>query len=285
MKTEDLLALVNSGFLQEKEMDMWRAIAGDPYPMEKNPDEVPMFARFLEHGLALPASDFFKGLLKYYGTEYLNLNPNGISHVSVFMHFSKAFVGINPHWILFRKFFRVKPQPSTKDPRVVGRARIQMREDAADQYLPYKLIESNQDWKSKWFYTCNHHPELSKSSGKQPKHRVWWNIEPTMQEGIQLPELMKKIKALREAGLRAEHVAFSFMKRRVQPLMARDTLGYQYTGDEDTSRMPDDEVDDDDIIKRLGKIFNDIPPYTPCPVPEYSVAHPPNKVHSCDFYL
>jgi uncharacterized membrane-anchored protein len=34
---------------------------------------------------------------------------------------------------------------------------------------------------------------------------------------------MKKIKALREAGLRAEHVAFSFMKRRVQPLMATRT--------------------------------------------------------------
>jgi hypothetical protein len=28
-----------------------------------------------------------------------------------------------------------------------------------------------------------------------------------MQEGIQLPELLQKIKALREAGLRAEHVA------------------------------------------------------------------------------
>jgi hypothetical protein len=27
--------------------------------------------------------------------------------------------------------------------------------------------------------------------------------------------LMQKIKALREVGLRAEHVAFSFMKRRV----------------------------------------------------------------------
>jgi hypothetical protein len=47
-----------------------------------------------------------------------------------------------------------------------------------------------------------------------------------MQEGIQLPELLLKIKALREAGLRAEHAAFSFMKRRVQPLTARDTLGY-----------------------------------------------------------
>jgi hypothetical protein len=96
-KTEDLLALVNSGFLREKEMDMWRAVAGVPYPMEKNPDEIPMFARFVECGLALPASDFFKGLHKYYGFEYLNLNPNGIFHVSVFIHFCEAFMGIKPH--------------------------------------------------------------------------------------------------------------------------------------------------------------------------------------------
>jgi hypothetical protein len=116
LKTKDLLALVNSGFLREKEMDMWCAVAGDPYPMEKNPYEVPMFARFVERGLALLASAFFKGLLKYYGIEYLNLNPNGIFHVFVFVHFREAFVGIKPHWILFRKFFRLKPQPSTNDP-------------------------------------------------------------------------------------------------------------------------------------------------------------------------
>jgi hypothetical protein len=85
---------------------------------------------------------------------------------------------------------------------------------------------------------------------------------------------------LREAGLRAEHVAFSFMKRRVQPLMARDTLGYQYTGNDDMSRMPKDEIDDDNIIDRLGRIFKDMPVYTPCPVPEYSAARPPNEVSS-----
>jgi hypothetical protein len=101
MKAENLLALVNSGFLREKEMDMCRPTAGDLYPMEKNPDEVPMFARFVERELALPASDFFKGLLQYYGIEYLNLNPNDIFHVSVFVHFCEAFVGIKPHWILF----------------------------------------------------------------------------------------------------------------------------------------------------------------------------------------
>jgi hypothetical protein len=155
-----------------------------------------------------------------------------------------------------------------------------MREDAAEQYLTYKLINSNQDWKSKWFYVTNHHLELPKLSGKQPKYRPWWNSEATMQEGIQLPELLAKIKALREAGLRAEHVAFSFMKRRVQPLMARDTLGYQYTGDGDSSRMLGSEVDNDDIVDRLGRIFKDMPVYTPCPVPEYSATRPPNEVSS-----
>jgi hypothetical protein len=189
-KTEDLLALVNSGFLREKEMDMWCAAAGYPYPMETKPDEIPMFAWFVERGLTPPASDFFKGLLKYYGIEYLNLNPNGIFHVSVFVHFCEAFVGIKPHWILFRKFFCVKPQPSANDPRVVGGAGIQMHEDAAEQYLSYKRIDSNQDWKAKWFYITNHHPELPKPSRKQPKHWAWWNTEPTMQEGIQLPELL-----------------------------------------------------------------------------------------------
>jgi hypothetical protein len=70
------------------------------------------------------------------------------------------------------------------------------------------------------------------------------------------------------------------MKRRVRPLMARGTLGYQYTGDGDSSRMPGGEVDDDNIVDRLGRIFKDMPAYTPCPLPEYSAARPPNEVSS-----
>jgi hypothetical protein len=101
-----------------------------------------------------------------------------------------------------------------------------------------------------------------------------------MQEGIQLPKLLARIKVLREAGLRAEHVAFSFMKQRVQPLMARDTLGFEYTGNDDTSRMPGGEVVDDDIVDRLTRIFKNMPPYTACPVQEYSTARSPKEVSS-----
>jgi hypothetical protein len=77
---------------------------GDPYPMEKNPDEVPMFVRFVESGLALPASDFFKGLLKYYGIEYLNLNPNGIFTSLSLSTSAKPSWGSNPTGSCSRSF-------------------------------------------------------------------------------------------------------------------------------------------------------------------------------------
>jgi hypothetical protein len=44
-----------------------------------------------------------------------------------------------------------------------------MREDTAEQYLAYKLIDSNQDWKAKWFYITNHHPELSEAKWEAPE--------------------------------------------------------------------------------------------------------------------
>jgi hypothetical protein len=31
--------------------------------------------------------------------------------------------------------------------------------------------------------------------------------------------------------------------------------------------MPGDEIDDDDIVDRLARIFKDMPSYTACPVP------------------
>jgi hypothetical protein len=44
--------------------------------------------------------------------------------------------------------------------------------------------------------------------------------------------------------------------------------------------MPGGELDDNDIIERLSRIFKDMPEYTACPVEEYSAARPPNEVSS-----
>jgi hypothetical protein len=66
--------------------------------VEKNTNEIPMFVRFVEHGLVLLASDFFKGMLRYYDIEYLNLNlnPNGFSTPPSSCSFAKPLWGSSP---------------------------------------------------------------------------------------------------------------------------------------------------------------------------------------------
>ena len=90
-----------------------------------------------------------------------------------------------------------------------------MRECIHEQYFKYELINSNQDWKCKWFYISNHHPQLPKPSMYAPVHHSLWNDKPRMMECFQIPELLKWIAALKEKELTAERVAFSFMKCRI----------------------------------------------------------------------
>jgi hypothetical protein len=92
LKTEDIFALVNNGFLREKVVDGWNAATGDAQLMDKNPDDIPMFSLFVERILALLASEFFRGhgLLHFYDIEHEHTNPNGIFHTSIVVHFYKA---------------------------------------------------------------------------------------------------------------------------------------------------------------------------------------------------
>jgi hypothetical protein len=65
----------------------------DPYPMEKNPDEILMFMRFVEHELALPARNFFNGLLEYYG---IASTPTVSSILLSLSIFAKLSWGLSP---------------------------------------------------------------------------------------------------------------------------------------------------------------------------------------------
>jgi hypothetical protein len=130
----ELMNLVSEGLLQEKSLVNWRPSFCEPLPME-NVDEIISFYHFSEQGLALPSCSFFRGLLYFYGLELHHLNPNSICHIALFIHFFEAFLEIEPHWDLFR----VKPQPTSKNPSVVGGAGIQLRQQAGDRYLSYKF--------------------------------------------------------------------------------------------------------------------------------------------------
>jgi hypothetical protein len=203
----------------------------------ENVDEIVLFYHFAEWGLALPSCSFFWGLLYFYGLELHHLNPNSIYHIAIFIHFCEAFLGIEPHRDLFRFLFRVKPQPTLKNPSIVGGAGIQLRQQAGNRYLSYKFASNILGWKSHWFYIGNHALQLSEKSEKPPIMRPEWNTELSRGDMDQVNELLAIIAAHKEIGVTGASVMFSFFKRRIEPIQQRHTLGFEYIGVEDPSRM------------------------------------------------
>ena len=99
--------MVEDSVLPEKTLIGWRAADGESFPTA-NTDEVVVFEPFFYRGFSLPTSRFFRGLLHWYGIELVNLNPNSILHISSFIHLCEAFLGVQPHFNLFRFLFSLK---------------------------------------------------------------------------------------------------------------------------------------------------------------------------------
>ena len=57
-----------------------------------------------------PPHRFLRGLLHYYGLELQHLNPNGIQHISAFVALCEGYLGIEPHFELWKYFFAVELQ-------------------------------------------------------------------------------------------------------------------------------------------------------------------------------
>ena len=65
------------------------------------------FAPFHEHGLAVPRYPFFQGLLHHYQIELQHLNSNMIQHIMTFIMMCEGYLGIEPHFELWRYFFSI----------------------------------------------------------------------------------------------------------------------------------------------------------------------------------
>ncbi|RLM75473.1 putative gypsy-type retrotransposon protein [Panicum miliaceum] len=131
--------------------------------------ETVMFAPFADRGLALPSSNFFRGVIGFYKIKHYHLQPNSVLRTSIFVHLCEAFLEIRPHFNLFRHLFRLKPQPDERNPALVGGAGVQLRDKAL--YLEYTTLSSLSGWHGQWFYIGNHQPSLLGRDNSPPKRR------------------------------------------------------------------------------------------------------------------
>lgn len=240
----------------EKSIGRWRAPVGHLTPGAGR-GEIILFKSFIERGLGLPSSKIFRGLLHFYGLTVNHLTPNGVLHISIFVHLCEAFLGICPSLDLFRYFLWVKCQPSDIAATVDGGAGVQLRIDTKKQYLEYDLIEPVKDWANGWFYMENHPPILAKHTGFAPRKQSNWVDRLNETEIEQIQPLLSQLHGLKDSGLTGAEVLRSFTSRRIQPLMQHVNFGFEYLGLKDPSRMSSEELPAKEVLKHLRQAHDE----------------------------
>nr|ABA95252.1 retrotransposon protein, putative, Ty3-gypsy subclass [Oryza sativa Japonica Group] len=274
---ENLKEMVAHGVLPAKEIIGWRPACGEAFPTPDTHEAV-VFSHFFYGSFALPTSKFFRGILSFYGISLHHLNPNSIVHIANFVHVCEAFLGIKPHFALFRRIFFLKPQPNKSKPCVVGGAGFQLRGTLSQKYFSMPFKTSNKGWHASWFYIQNPEPALPEYSCLPPVYQDTWNSLPIGDEVAQALELMDRMLKLKEQGLQGEQITRHFIKCRLAPIKERSRTAFEFDGKHDPNREEPDSLDFRIMKERMYKIFSNaiVVNYShQLPVVPYNAFNPP----------
>jgi hypothetical protein len=218
-------ALVDCELLRPKAEVEWRAAAGKQFPSEDVKEQV-VFASFFERGFNLPAGDFFHGLLYYFQLELVHLVPNSITVVSTFIHFCEAYLGISPHFLLWRYFFRVKNTGKRSGP--VGAAMFNLRSGLKAEWIDTDLPDNTDGWRSEMFYIADQLPGLPRCTGHKPVKINEWDLGLSSRDLGELKAVLELVNDLKKQGVTGAAVARSFWWRMIQPIKDGVHPTYEY---------------------------------------------------------
>ncbi|KAK1652681.1 hypothetical protein QYE76_070486 [Lolium multiflorum] len=220
-----------------------------------------MFVAFLFRGLSLPTHEFLRSLLFFYGIQLWQLTPNSVLHLSIFINVCEAFLGIDPHWGLWRKIFYVKRHNDNNGPPVVGGVGFVVRKEV--DYFNFSMKESVQGWCHKWSYLRDtpasgrrsNLPPFEDVLEAQPK-KSWRNILSPEESAI-ADKLFEQVVNLKNTGgltMCGTKVVSVFLKRRVQPLMSRPHQLWMYVGKDDKSRVSSADLSDEELRDEVRRL-------------------------------
>ena len=89
-----------------------------------NKGERVCFVSYLIRGLGFPIHPFLRGLLKFYGLQLHHLTPASVLHIAGYVALCELFLGIEPHFALWKKLFFVVPHSQKGSIYQVGGAEL-----------------------------------------------------------------------------------------------------------------------------------------------------------------
>jgi hypothetical protein len=185
-----------------------------------------------------------------------------ILHIACFITLCESFLGIKPHFLLWKFLFRLRPSVALAKKPELGGAVVSIR--AESQYLEFSMAASIQGWRMKWFYIKDRKVSSSDQYGiapfdasKEVKKLASWDSPPTEAEMEEIKPLLARIQELksgRGGALSGTQLMAFFLQRRVQPLQHRLCKLWTFSGLGDPSRVSEDLMEKKDLDKRVRSL-------------------------------
>jgi hypothetical protein len=151
------------------------------------------------------------------------LTPNSILHIACFVTLCESFLGIEPHFLLWRSVFWLRPNVSLSHKPELGGAVVSVHAEA--QYLVFSMSASVQGWRTKCFYIKDRKASSEDEYGLAPfdaskelKKLASWDSPPTdagMKEVAPLLDRIQALKGGRGGALSGIQLMAFFVQRRV----------------------------------------------------------------------
>jgi hypothetical protein len=131
----------------------------------------------------------------------------------MFIHFYEPYLGISPHFLLWRHLFWVKS--TGKHTGVVGAVMFCLRLGLKTDWIDTDLPDNTAGWRSDWFYIADQRPTLPKRTGNKPVKIPEWDLQLSSREMDDVKEALALVHNLKDRGVTGDLVR-SFCRRLIQ---------------------------------------------------------------------
>jgi hypothetical protein len=127
-----------------------------------------------------------------------------VTHIACFITLCESFLGIDPHWVLWKFLFHPCPNVSLDKYPELGGAVVSVRSES--HYLEFNMAASVQGWRQKWFYIKDQKVADSDQYGLAPfdankslTKLTTWDAPPSEAEVEDIKHLLARIQRLKSA--------------------------------------------------------------------------------------
>ena len=161
--------------------------------------------------------------------ELVNLVPNSIIMLGVFVYLCEAYLGISTDLDLFRYYYGM-----TRLGGIAGSCSLKLYDGKLREYIQIFTRSSWLGWKKRWLYWEITNEDSLSFVGKPTEKVPAWDSIP--KDLGRITPFIQAITDLKEEGLTGWHVVRDFITRHISPLKKRAHQMWRYSGPTDPTR-------------------------------------------------